>query len=86
MLLGTALARRPAILVLDEPCQGLDALNRARVLRLVQRVCTAAPTTLVYITHHYEEVIPCISHVLHLREGTAAFCGQRHVYEQDGWV
>ena len=32
-------------------------------------------TRLVYITHHYEEVLPCVTHVLHLRGGAIAFAG-----------
>ena len=56
VLIGAALVRRPALLVLDEPCQGLDLLARRRVLGLLQRVCEVAPVSLVYITHHYEEV------------------------------
>ena len=81
-LIAAALARRPALLVLDEPMQGLDGDNRARVLRLVERVCSSTGTSLVYITHHYEEVIPCVTHVLHLRGGVAEFCGERAAYEQ----
>ena len=38
VLIAAALATRPAILVLDEPCQGLDETGRRRVLQLVERV------------------------------------------------
>ena len=71
MLIGAALATAPALLVLDEPCQGLDLLNRQRVLRLVHEVCSSGhtDTTLVYITHHFEELIPCITHVGTLEKG-----------------
>ena len=82
VLVGAALAKRPALLVLDEPMQGLDAANRARVLLLVERVCSSTDTSLVYITHHYEEVLPCVTHVMHLTGGEAAFCGERAWYEQ----
>ena len=37
------------------------------------------------ITHHYEEMIPCVTHVLHLAAGAAAFCGERAQYEAAGW-
>ena len=82
VLLGVAIARQPALLVLDEPCQGLDLISRRRVLELVERVCRTHATTLVYITHHYEECVPCVSHVMHLRDGQAAFAGERAAYEQ----
>lgn len=35
----------------------------------------------MYITHHYEEVTDCITHVLHLRTGESAFQGERRAYE-----
>ena len=41
--------------------QGLDTTNRSRVLKLVESVCRAGGTTLVYITHHYEEVLPSVT-------------------------
>ena len=35
----------------------------------------------MYITHYYEEVVPCITHVMHLRGGVATFSGERGAYE-----
>ena len=65
----------------------LDLLARRRVLSLVERVCAlGAVSSLVYITHHYEEVLPCVTHVLHLRGGAAAFRGERAAYEASGLV
>ena len=83
ILIASAIALRPALLVLDEPCQGLDALNRRRVLGLVERMCQATSVTLVYITHHMEEVIPSITHVLHLVGGKAVYTGRRSNYDPD---
>jgi ABC-type molybdenum transport system ATPase subunit/photorepair protein PhrA len=83
VLLAAALVARPRILVLDEPAQGLDLLNRKRLLATVQQVCAATGTGLVYITHHYEEVLPCVTHVLLLKKGGhVAFCGERKAYEE----
>ena len=86
VLVGAALATRPALLVLDEPCQGLDLISRRRVLGLVQHVCNSSNVTLVYITHYYEEVVPCVTHVMHLRGGRAAFTGERRHYEESGLI
>ena len=86
VLVGAALATRPALLVLDEPCQGLDLISRRRVLGLVQHVCNSSNVTLVYITHYYEEVVPCITHVMHLRGGRAAFTGERRRYEESSLI
>ena len=84
VLLGAALASEPLVLVLDEPMQGLDTTNRSRVLKLVESVCRAGGTTLVYITHHYEEVLPSVTHVMHLSGGDAVFIGPRAAYEESG--
>ena len=34
-------------------------------------------TTIVFITHHSDEYLPCLSHVLHLVEGKVAYIGER---------
>ena len=82
LLICAALAARPALLVLDEVCQGLDAHNRRRVLGLLQRVGEQRRhTSLVYITHHPDELLPCLSHVLHMSGGSAAFLGERKDYD-----
>ena len=65
----------------DEVCQGLDAANRQRVLGLLQAVGAASGCSLVYITHHPDEWLPCLNHVLHLREGTVSYEGTRNNYD-----
>jgi molybdate transport system ATP-binding protein len=74
-LLGRALAKQPELLVLDEPCQGLDAGRRALVLDLVERELRANDTTLIYVTHDLVEVPSAVSHGLLLREGRSALDG-----------
>ena len=80
VLIGAALACQPDLLVLDEPCQGLDIVNRQMVLALVERICRATDISLVYITHHLEELLPSVSHVLHLKDKRAAFQGSIYNY------
>ena len=81
LLLGAALGARPALLILDEVCQGLDAANRQRVLGLLQVVGAASGCSLVYITHHPDEWLPCLTHVLHLHEGAATYAGPLSNYD-----
>jgi molybdate transport system ATP-binding protein len=69
ILIARALAKRPALLVLDEPCQGLDAGNRDRVLQTVEAVGNRPDTSMIYVTHHLDALPKLITHVLRLDEG-----------------
>ena len=42
----------PELLLLDEPCQGLDPANRALMLALMAEIGRRGATTMIYITHH----------------------------------
>jgi len=67
-LIVRAMVKSPELLILDEPCQGLDCSNRERVLALMEGIGEGTETNLIYITHHEEELIPCIHHVLRLEK------------------
>ncbi len=58
LLLGRALVCTPKILLLDEPCQGLDAMAQLRFLHRVVAWSSAPDHTLVYVTHRPDEVDP----------------------------
>ena len=68
ILIARALVHEPRVLVLDEPTTGLDAVARHDLLSRL-RSLAAAGTTLVFITHHLEEVIPETRRVILLHEG-----------------
>jgi len=74
-LIASALALRPSLLVLDEPMQGLDPCNRTLVLGLIEEICQATNMSLIYITHHNEELIPSIDRRLSLEDGKSVYCG-----------
>src|SRR3989442_14420921 len=74
VLIARALMARPALLILDEPCAGLDPVARERFLHFLGRVGRKrAPPALVLVTHHVEEIMPVFSHVLLLHPGAVLF-------------
>lgn len=76
VLIARALVRKPALLLLDEPCAGLDPVARERFLRdlATLREAPSAPS-LVFVTHHLEEIPEFVTHALALREGTSVASG-----------
>ena len=78
VLIGRALMAQPQILILDEPCAGLDPAAREHFLQFLQRLGTGkhAPT-LVLVTHHVEEIMPVFSHVLLLKDGGVLASGKK---------
>jgi ABC-type molybdenum transport system ATPase subunit/photorepair protein PhrA len=75
VLLGRALAKQPELLVLDEPCQALDASRRALFLKLLESELETRETTLIYVTHDLDEVPSVVSHGLLLRDGRCVLKG-----------
>ena len=67
----------PPLLVLDEPCQGLDAEARARVLAAIDGAVGAGRRTLLDVTHQRDEIPGSISHVLELKAGRVVRGGPR---------
>ncbi|MCP5325395.1 MAG: molybdate ABC transporter ATP-binding protein ModF [Oceanospirillaceae bacterium] len=61
VLIARAMIKQPALLVLDEPCQGLDEINRQLVLAFIERLAQQGESTLLYVTHHAGDLLPCFS-------------------------
>lgn len=76
--IARALMAAPDILILDEPCNGLDVYAKEKLLSTIQRMTkrTEGPT-LLYVTHQLEEVIPAISHALLIRDGKKVAGGKK---------
>jgi iron complex transport system ATP-binding protein len=68
VLIARALVHRPHALLLDEPCAGLDMASRRDFLESLRELARSG-TTLLLITHHVEEILPEIDHVVLLRAG-----------------
>ena len=66
ILIARAMVKHPHMLILDEPCLGLDDLNRQLVLALIDRICRGSETTVLYVNHHQEDAIKGIDQILTL--------------------
>jgi molybdate transport system ATP-binding protein len=75
VLLARAVVKRPKLLILDEPCQGLDAVHRHAILAAVDRVVAQTGAGLIFVTHRAGEMPRCITHILRLRAGKMVSCG-----------
>lgn len=68
VLLARALVLQPQAIVLDEPTTGLDIRARAELLSILAELA-AANTQIVLVTHHLEEILPCIDRTILLKAG-----------------
>lgn len=75
VLIARALVHRPKALLLDEPCAGLDPASRRVFLESLRRLATTA--TLIMVTHHIEEILPEIGHIVMLRDGKVLHEGDK---------
>lgn len=66
LLIARALVKQPALLILDEPCLGLDAFNRGLVLALIEKLIQGNQTTVLYVSHDHRDQLPSIENTLHL--------------------
>jgi molybdate transport system ATP-binding protein len=69
VLLTRALVKQPPMLVLDEPCQGLDEAETLRFNALVDRLCRKLGKTLLYVTHHPKDIPSCVTRRITLTPG-----------------
>ncbi len=78
VLICRALMASFDVLILDEPCAGLDPVAREQFLSWMSEISTWPESpSLVMVTHHVEEILPCISHVFLLRDGRVLLQGEK---------
>jgi len=77
VLIARARMTKPYLIILDEPCAGMDPGARERFLASLRRVGGQKTIpALIYVTHHIEEILPLFRHTLVLRDGKVVDAGQ----------
>ena len=64
ILIARAMVKSPSLLILDEPCQGLDPHNRNQILKVIDLIGSGTPTQILYVTHSPEDHLNCLDYEL----------------------
>jgi len=76
IMLARALMADPQILILDEPCAGLDLYEREKFLDQINQLKNRN-IALVYVSHHLEEIVPLFTHVALIHQGKLVAAGPK---------
>lgn len=71
VMLARALVKSPALLILDEPCQGLDHQQTSFIKNLIDQLCKMKETTLIYVSHYEQDIPSSVEFSLSLDAGEA---------------
>ena len=69
VMLTRALVKSPPLLILDEPCQGLDYKQSQLFKDIIDEICLHQTITLIYVSHYSDDIPKSINHFLHLENG-----------------
>ncbi|MGN0521633.1 MAG: energy-coupling factor transporter ATPase [Eubacterium sp.] len=73
--IASIIAMEPKVLVLDEPCAGLDPKGRDTILNLIRDYQHIMGNTVILVSHSMEDVAKLCKKVLVMNKGTLAMCG-----------
>jgi len=77
VMLARSLMSEPKVLIMDEPCSGLDLYEREKMLQSVQQLIDNSGITVMYVTHHIEEIMPMFTHVALIEQGKLIAAGPK---------
>ncbi|MEW9675242.1 ABC transporter ATP-binding protein [Lentibacillus sp. L22] len=78
ILIARGLMASPELLILDEPTNGLDFISREELMASINHLASQADApTILFVTHHIEEILPVFTHTLLLKQGTVYAKGDR---------
>lgn len=78
VLIARALMVKPELLILDEPCNGLDLFARERLLNKIAKLAVSEDSpALLMVSHYTEEILPCFGKIMFLKKGKIYAAGQR---------
>lgn len=69
VLLARALVKNPPLLILDEPCQGLDKEQTVKFRNVIDSICKHTDKTLLYVSHYAEDIPESVDKILELDMG-----------------
>ncbi len=78
VLIVRAVVKLPLILILDEPCLGLDNHHRAQVLALVDYITRHSNTHVLFVSHDSRDKLDCLTHQLEFIPSSNGFTLQQH--------
>ncbi|MFD3000582.1 ATP-binding cassette domain-containing protein [Pontibacter toksunensis] len=70
-LLARALVKNPALLILDEPCQGFASAQQRHFRSLIDTICASSNITLIYVSHYQHEIPESVTKVMQMEQGKA---------------
>jgi zinc/manganese transport system ATP-binding protein len=79
LLIAQALARRPQMLLLDEPLDSLDLSNQGAVAALVQRICRTEGVTVLLVAHDVNPILGYLDRVIYFAGGRGVEGSPREV-------